>query len=82
MEMANISFTMVQDDKQLSDVNTDDIVPDDSVSKATKSKAASKSVSSGTSSYACIQVEAETAAILGLVAALDEKKKKKRSRNS
>lgn len=67
------SFIMVEDGKQLSDVNADDIGPDDSVSNVPKSKAASKSGSSGTSSHARIQAEAERAAILERVAALDKK---------
>lgn len=67
------SFIMLEDGKQQSDVNADDIGPDDSVSNVSKSKSGSKSGSSETSSYACIQAEVERAAILERVAALDKK---------
>lgn len=67
------SFTMVDNDKPPGDVNRDDIGPDDSVSNAPKSKATSWSGSSGTSSHILIQAEAERAAIMERVTALDKK---------
>lgn len=63
----------MDNDKQPGDVNCDDIGPDDSVSNAPKSKATSWSGSSGTSSHIRIRAEAERAAIMERVAALDKK---------
>ncbi len=70
-----MSPSIVGDDKQPSVVNPDDIGPEDSVSNASKSKIKSKSLASGssTTSYARIKAEAEKAAIMEGVVALNKK---------